>query len=142
MSANHERVENLFNEALKFAPAERPAFLAGACGSDAALRRQLEELLKAEAEAGGFLPEAPQQRATIKLDHAAAALPDLLQQLVAPQSLAHGFIGRIGEVEFDGGFDGARCRGQRVLRLVVGGEQRFKALAEGAVCSANGLKKC
>ena len=60
MSANHDKVEALFNAALKFTPAERPAFLAGACGSDATLRRQLEELLKAEAEAGDFLPEAPQ----------------------------------------------------------------------------------
>src|SRR6186713_450199 len=63
MSANHEKVEALFNEALKFPAGERLAFLAGACGSDAELRRQLEELLKAEAEAGAFLTESPKQAA-------------------------------------------------------------------------------
>jgi len=92
MSANHERVESLFNEALKFAPAERPAFLAGACGSDAALRRQLEELLKAEAEAGGFLPEAPQQRATIKLD-----LADAPDEAVGQTLGRYKLLERVGE---------------------------------------------
>ena len=31
------------------------------------------------------------------IDHAAAAFADSLQQLVAPERLAHGFVGRIGE---------------------------------------------
>ena len=45
MNASHEKVEALFNQALKLSAAERPVFLAGACGSDAELGRQLEELL-------------------------------------------------------------------------------------------------
>ncbi|MEO8426022.1 MAG: serine/threonine-protein kinase [Verrucomicrobiota bacterium] len=65
MNANREKVETLFTEALKFKPEERAAFLAGACGNDTELRGQLEKLLRAEAEAGGFLPEAPNARATV-----------------------------------------------------------------------------
>ena len=38
------------------------------------------------------------------IDHAAAAFADLLQQLVAPQRLAHGFVGRVGEIQLDGSF--------------------------------------
>jgi eukaryotic-like serine/threonine-protein kinase len=51
-----EKVEALFQQALKFKPEERSAFLAGACGADAELRARVEELLRADAEAGGFLP--------------------------------------------------------------------------------------
>src|SRR5262245_26081850 len=36
---------------------ERAAFLQSACGQDAELRVQIEALLKAHEEAGGFLPE-------------------------------------------------------------------------------------
>ena len=43
MSAKHEKVEALFNEALKLKPEERNAFLAEACGNDADLRRQVDE---------------------------------------------------------------------------------------------------
>jgi serine/threonine protein kinase len=68
MSASHEKVETLFHQALKFTPAERPAFLAGACGEDDALRRKLEDLLKAEGEAGAFLPEAPRDAVTLKAE--------------------------------------------------------------------------
>lgn len=56
MSANLEKVEAIFIEALKLNPAERPAFLDGACGNEAELRGRLEELLRAEAQAGAFLP--------------------------------------------------------------------------------------
>jgi len=65
MSAKHEKVEALFNEALKLKPEERMAFLGNACGNDAELRRQLHELLQAESEAGEFLPDAPKAAITV-----------------------------------------------------------------------------
>src|SRR5690242_17962382 len=68
MSAQHEKLEALFNEAVKLSPSERSTFLSGACGSDAELRRQLEELLEAQATAGRFLPESPQQAPAIELE--------------------------------------------------------------------------
>ena len=64
MSAN-EKVEALFEQALKFKPEERAAFLAGACGADATLRVRVEELLRAHADAGGFLPTDPGRQKTI-----------------------------------------------------------------------------
>jgi serine/threonine protein kinase/tetratricopeptide (TPR) repeat protein len=38
---------------------QRAAYLASACGNDAALRKEVEELIRAQCEAGGFLPEQP-----------------------------------------------------------------------------------
>jgi serine/threonine protein kinase len=66
MSAN-EKVEALFEQALKYKPEERAAFLAGACGQDAELRGRVEELLRADADAGGFLPTDPGRKRTIVL---------------------------------------------------------------------------
>ena len=68
MSTKSDKLEVLFHQALKFGPAERHAFAVGACGDNDELRHRLEELLKAEAEAGGFLPEMPQEQATVKVE--------------------------------------------------------------------------
>src|ERR1700694_4280462 len=38
-------------------PAQRSAYLAGACGGDAAQRQRIERLLEAHANAGSFLEE-------------------------------------------------------------------------------------
>jgi eukaryotic-like serine/threonine-protein kinase len=65
MSANGEKIEALFEQALKFKPEERGAFLAGACGPDVGLRRRVEELLQAQSEARGFLPTEPGCNSTI-----------------------------------------------------------------------------
>ena len=50
-------IEAIFSGALRRAdPAERTAYLDEVCGDDAELRRRVEALLKARAEAGeGFL---------------------------------------------------------------------------------------
>ena len=66
MSAN-EKVEAVFEQALKFKPEERGAFLAGACGQDVELRRRVEELLQAQSEARGFLPTEPGSKSTMVL---------------------------------------------------------------------------
>src|SRR5512145_3065711 len=68
MSPSNDQIETLFHQALKFGPAERAAFLAGACGDNDVLRHRLEELLQAEVEAGAFLPEAPQEKETLKVE--------------------------------------------------------------------------
>jgi serine/threonine-protein kinase len=52
------RLERVIDAALDLAPAERPAFVAGACAGDGGLRAEVERFLAAEAAAGGFL-EAP-----------------------------------------------------------------------------------
>ncbi|MDY7093664.1 MAG: serine/threonine-protein kinase [Acidobacteriota bacterium] len=59
--AAEERVEELFDRALRLPPKQRSAFLRAVCGEDGALRRELESLLRADAEAGGFLPELAEE---------------------------------------------------------------------------------
>jgi tetratricopeptide (TPR) repeat protein len=95
MSASHERVETLFNQALKFAPAERAAFLAGACGDDDQLRRQLEEMLRAEAEAAADRLEASQEDLTLRVEELC-----LEQERAGSQLGRYKLLERLGE----GGF--------------------------------------
>jgi len=53
--ARWERVDALLDDALDLAAHERAAFLDDACGGDAALRDEVEQLLRACDEADGFL---------------------------------------------------------------------------------------
>ncbi len=56
MAANQDKLIEIFSEALAIASLEeRNRYLAQACGQDAALRRQVDLLLQAHGEAGGFL---------------------------------------------------------------------------------------
>jgi serine/threonine protein kinase len=56
MTTNQDKLIEIFSEALaKASLEERSRYLAQACGQDAALRRQVDSLLQAHIEAGGFL---------------------------------------------------------------------------------------
>ena len=50
-----QKIENLFQSARTRGPAERVAFLDGACATDAELRAEVEALLQAEDSAGSFI---------------------------------------------------------------------------------------
>jgi hypothetical protein len=50
MSSVHQRAKEVFIAALDLSPAERQAFIAGACGDDAELRREAESLLEFHEE--------------------------------------------------------------------------------------------
>ena len=52
-----QRVETLYHEAVTRAAADRPAFLAGACGDDEELRQEIESLLAYDTPAVPFLDE-------------------------------------------------------------------------------------
>jgi WD40 repeat protein len=56
---NAGAAETIFNAALAFCAAERPAYLAGACGDNVPLRQRVEALLRAHDAPQGFLPEQP-----------------------------------------------------------------------------------
>src|ERR1022692_3204365 len=57
MDAQSNREIEIFNSALeRTTPAERAAYLDGACGDDAELRSRIEALIRAHEQAGGFLP--------------------------------------------------------------------------------------
>src|SRR5258706_3359274 len=53
-----ERGEAIFYGALQLSPDQRSAYLEQACGSDTQLRLRVENLLKADGEAGGFLEKS------------------------------------------------------------------------------------
>jgi WD40 repeat protein len=65
MTPDPQRVEAIFSAALeKASPQERAAYLDAACADDPALRDRVEALLRAHAEAGGFLePSAAEAQA-------------------------------------------------------------------------------
>src|SRR3954447_18468775 len=55
--ADPTRIEQVFLDALNKADADRPAFVAEACGADSDLRREVERLLAAQPRVGKFLEE-------------------------------------------------------------------------------------
>ncbi len=60
MSNRVKSIQSLLLEALEIPDlSERSQFLDQACGADASLRAELEELISAQAAAGQFLPEVP-----------------------------------------------------------------------------------
>ncbi len=62
------RIDDLFHGAVRLDPAERDAWLRGACGDDDGLRAEVDRLLEVDARADrdGFLP--PPERAGRRLD--------------------------------------------------------------------------
>lgn len=76
------------------------------------------------------------------IDHAAAALPDLLEQLVAPERLTHRFVGCVGEVELDRGSGRFDLCGQQRFRLLVRNEQGVETLVQRRVAFAHGVQEC
>jgi Tol biopolymer transport system component len=54
-----KKIEELFQQGSELAPADRAAFLDGACGNDMTLRADLEALLRAHNQAGDFLEPSP-----------------------------------------------------------------------------------
>src|SRR5258708_39261635 len=54
-SQRWRQLNDLFAAALERPAAERSPFLAGACGGDPGLRREVESLLAAHQEAGDFI---------------------------------------------------------------------------------------
>src|SRR5688572_29683341 len=53
------RIKELFSDAVSRGPTDRAAFLAGACGGDEALRREIESLLEGHDQAGEFFDRGP-----------------------------------------------------------------------------------
>jgi serine/threonine protein kinase len=109
-----QRVKEVFDTALAHAPNERSRFLGDVCGADSALRNEVESLLAAHAEAGGFA-----NRPAIE----ALVSSDLLTAEVVTPALNPGFqIGsyRIAERLDAGGMGEVyRARDTRLGRYVA-----------------------
>jgi hypothetical protein len=69
MAESKYSARTIFNEALEIEDArQRAEYIAKACGSNAALRQKIEELIAADAAAGDFLAprgQASAERATV-----------------------------------------------------------------------------
>jgi hypothetical protein len=87
---------DLFLEVLDREPAERAAYLDGACGGDDALRRRIEALLRSYTGAGGFLAVPVAEQLAAADPAAANAAPDL--SFLAPPSKP-GSLGRLDHYE-------------------------------------------
>jgi hypothetical protein len=55
MPSRQELIKEIFGAALDLKPEERSAFLDNACNGDSELRREVDALLAAHADAGSFL---------------------------------------------------------------------------------------
>ena len=71
MNDSSNRDVEVFTEAIRLPPAEHAAYLERVCGSDFALRRRVEALLKGSEQMGDFLEDSPQ---TIPLQAGTAAV--------------------------------------------------------------------
>jgi WD40 repeat protein/serine/threonine protein kinase len=77
MNARENSVRNVFAEALEISdPGQRAAFLERACATNASLRREIEDLLRAEPKVGKFLPDQPAATGTQAALQALAEVAD------------------------------------------------------------------
>ena len=75
------------------------------------------------------------------IHHAATALADAFQNLVAADLLAHGFIRGVGNFQFHRSLGNGRGFGEQSFGLRVCCEQHFEALAEGGITVARAIEE-
>src|ERR1700740_1108642 len=88
-----QTIQNLFHQALQLSPADRGPFLAGACGGDDDLQREIDSLLGSTDKAEDFIDQV--------VGTAAADLLDLTDTSTAP-SLTGQTLGQYCVGEFIG----------------------------------------
>jgi tetratricopeptide (TPR) repeat protein/tRNA A-37 threonylcarbamoyl transferase component Bud32 len=109
--ARWRRIAPILDEALDLAGAERQAFLARACGDDAALRADVEGLLDADARAAGFLTGPAEEYLAgvvpaAEAENGALAVGDRVGPFLVVRELARGGMGAVYLAErADGHFD-------------------------------------
>ena len=102
MDPRFKRGSELFGTARRVGPADRGAFLARACGSDADLRREVEDLLAAHDEPSEPLSPLPAMADAAARAFAAAAptpVPERLGDFRVLRRIAAGGMGTVYEAE-------------------------------------------
>ncbi len=95
--ARWQRLSALLDEAFELSPESRPTFLDAACGGDLELRRQVEELLAADAEAGGFLSVPAAEGAASLFAEIEASASDAQTNGSGRMLGAYRLLGELGE---------------------------------------------
>ncbi|MGJ5816088.1 protein kinase domain-containing protein [Paludibaculum fermentans] len=95
MDDRWERIQDLFFDAAALPPGQRSAFLAGACGSDTALRSEVESLLEAEEGAGSFVESAIGRAATSLAAAAAEPAPRTVGAYRILKEIGRGGMGAV-----------------------------------------------
>ncbi len=91
----YEQIGRLYQAALEREPSEHAAFLAEACGTDEALRREVASLLAAHEQASNFIEQPPDD---VAAGWQAAAIPLQERSFAHYQMLSHLGKGGMGEV--------------------------------------------
>jgi len=130
-----QRIVSLLGQALDLPPEERGPFLDRTCGGDPALRAAIEDLLRADSEAGEFLG-APVDLSIIALGagdgaEAAAGAGTTIGAYKVVREIGRGGMGVVYEAEQD------RPRRRVALKVILGGRhvdattvRRFEREAE------------
>jgi WD40 repeat protein/serine/threonine protein kinase len=96
MKTFEQEVQSIFGWARECATeSERKIFLDEACRGNAALRERVEALLRAHAEAGGFLDAAPDSDPTVKLPVSEEEPGALIGPYKLLQEIGEGGMGRV-----------------------------------------------
>jgi len=104
-----QQLEDLFHAALERPPADREAFVVGACGGDAGLRQEVERLLHADEQASRFVA-----RAAADIERVAATVPPDGRQIGAYRLVRELGRGGMGTV-----YLGERADPQFQMRVAI-----------------------
>jgi eukaryotic-like serine/threonine-protein kinase len=104
-----QQLEDVFHAALDRAPADREAFVVGACGGDAGLRREVERLLHAHEQASSFVDQA-----AADVERVAATVPPDGRQIGA-----YRIVGELGRGGMGTVYLGERADAQFQMRVAI-----------------------
>ncbi|HET8942503.1 MAG TPA: protein kinase, partial [Rudaea sp.] len=127
MPMNRERIAELFEQVVEAAPPDRARWLDENCGDDAALRAELERLLRADAKAAQFMETPPPLVAqAIAVTSAATDTPQTFGVWRVLRSLGEGGMGTVWLAERNDGQFEQRVAIKQLAYPTPGLLQRFR----------------